>query len=207
VLGGRRAWRSAPGLAIALAPDDGAGLLLGAVPRPRGLGRLGADGARVRLRRAGLGRARARCSRSWRVWPASTGCSLRRVSHSASRRTPRACRSALVALADSAGIPGMVLNVPENGGYILYARGTAHPPFIDSRLRGMDMIHEGLDGGPTGPLGLSCSSRRGRSAMRSSLSHAWSRIVSPPTSRNASNGRWSGMTTAVASSCGGATSG
>jgi len=58
------------------------------------------------------------------------------------------------ALADSVDIPGMVLNVPENGGYILYARGTQHPPFIDSRLRGMDIIHESLMEARTGPLGL-----------------------------------------------------
>ena len=59
-----------------------------------------------------------------------------------------------VALADSAGLPNVVLNLPENGGYILAKRGWAHPPLIDQRLRGTDVFHESLMEARTGPLGL-----------------------------------------------------
>ena len=59
-----------------------------------------------------------------------------------------------VALADSANLPGLVMNPPENGGYILAVRGAAHPPLIDPRLRGSDEFKETLMEAMVAPLGL-----------------------------------------------------
>jgi hypothetical protein len=154
VLGGRRAWRSAPGLAIV-------SLLMMA------LGFYSAQFRDVAVWAAWAPMALAFGSGGPGFW-SRTSAVLALLAGLAgvywllpSPRfplgiTPNASRMPVgaVALADSAGIPGMVLNVPENGGYILYARGTAHPPFIDSRLRGMDVTHEGLMEARSAPLGL-----------------------------------------------------
>lgn len=59
-----------------------------------------------------------------------------------------------VALADSAAIEGPVLNVPEHGGYILWARGDAHPPLVDLRMRGDQAFHETFARAQTDPLAL-----------------------------------------------------
>ena len=59
-----------------------------------------------------------------------------------------------VALADSARIEGLVMNVPESGGYILAVRGAAHLPLIDPRLRGADRFHEQILEAQVAPLGL-----------------------------------------------------
>jgi tetratricopeptide (TPR) repeat protein len=59
-----------------------------------------------------------------------------------------------VALADSAGLDGPVLNLPRHGGYILWIRGDAHPPLVDGRLCGDRDFQDALAIAATDPLGL-----------------------------------------------------
>jgi tetratricopeptide (TPR) repeat protein len=57
-----------------------------------------------------------------------------------------------VALADSFGLEGPVLNTFEYGGYILWARGDAHPPLIDGRALGSAEFRSRFARAPGDPL-------------------------------------------------------
>jgi tetratricopeptide (TPR) repeat protein len=154
VLGGRRAWRAAPALAIVSLLMMALGFYSAqfrdvaawAAWAPMALA-LGSGGAGFWSRtRAVLALLAGLAGVYWLLPSPRFPLGIAPI---ASHMPVRA-----VALADSAGIPGVVLNEPENGGYILYARGQAHAPLIDSRLRGSDGLHESLMEARTAPLGL-----------------------------------------------------